>query len=370
MAETKLLPKYHPEADFFIADIFDALPFKSDMASMEHPFFSIRKQKDTRVFEYENGQNRIRIAPSADGLPTVFDKDILLYIGSLLMAEINAGRTPPRSLQIAVHDYLKATNRVTSMGGGAYKRFKGGLRRLKGCSIETTIQTGKEPEIHGFGLIEDYRYSEVFREKDKHMSVNVTVSKWFYDSLIEKSVLTISPEYFRLPKPIDRRIYELARKHCGEQEEWSISLAQLQKKCGSTSALKRFRQSVRATIKAQYLPQYTLEIDNDDLVTFTNRAPNAKATKKKKRAKAASGTTPYPSTAERQQELLPPSNALPYELPAFLAESAKQKAPRYDVYDLWEDFKEFNESTGVVLDDWKKAFLGFCRRRAERNPCP
>ena len=35
-----LLPDRYPQGDFFVCDIFDAVP-KADMASMEHPLFSL-----------------------------------------------------------------------------------------------------------------------------------------------------------------------------------------------------------------------------------------------------------------------------------------------------------------------------------------
>ncbi|WP_198400932.1 MULTISPECIES: replication initiator protein A [Neisseria] len=33
-------------------------------------------------------------------------------------------------------------------------------------------------------------------------------------------VKPISTDYFRLRKPLDRRIYELCAKHCGKQNKW------------------------------------------------------------------------------------------------------------------------------------------------------
>jgi len=39
-ARPPLLPIWHPNQDFFICDILDAIP-KDDMASMEHPIFSL-----------------------------------------------------------------------------------------------------------------------------------------------------------------------------------------------------------------------------------------------------------------------------------------------------------------------------------------
>ena len=62
--------------------------------------------------------------------------------------------------------------------------------------------------------------------------VTVTLSDWMYRSVMSKSVLTLHRDYFRLRKPLERRMYELARKHCGRKDEWRISLDLLQKKCG------------------------------------------------------------------------------------------------------------------------------------------
>ena len=43
-----LLPERHPTADFFVCDILEALP-KDDMATMEHPVFSLATRPDLRI---------------------------------------------------------------------------------------------------------------------------------------------------------------------------------------------------------------------------------------------------------------------------------------------------------------------------------
>lgn len=134
-----LLPERHPVQDFFIADIFDNIPVKDDIASMEHPVFSLSKKRDIRNLEYKNGNFTITFKPTTDGLPTIFDKDILLYCGSLMMKEINRGNIPPKKLRISSHDLLVATNRKTS--GEGYRLLKKALDRLKGVSIKTNIKT-------------------------------------------------------------------------------------------------------------------------------------------------------------------------------------------------------------------------------------
>ena len=45
--------------------------------------------------------------------------------------------------------------------------------------------------------------------------VTVTLSDWIYRSVLARSVLTLHRDYFRLRKPLERRVYEIARKHCG-----------------------------------------------------------------------------------------------------------------------------------------------------------
>lgn len=84
-------------------------------------------------------------------------------------------------------------------------------------------------------------------------------------------MLTISKEYFRLRKPIDRRIYELARKHCGKQPNWKISIDLLHKKTGATMSIREFRRSISSLIKSDVFPDYGINFERTtDTVFFTN----------------------------------------------------------------------------------------------------
>lgn len=275
MTQTKqqdlpLLPDRYPTKDFFIADIFDNLPFKDDIASMEHPLFTLSKNKDLRQLEYTKGAVKITIAPSTYGLPTIFDKDVLLYCGSLLMDQVNKGVVPPKTLRISSHDLLVATNRTTS--GQGYELLKKALDRLKGVSIKTNIKTNKREVTSGFGLIESYNIVESSRVKNRMIRLEITLSDWFYQSIVGKEVLTINRDYFRLGKPLERRLYEIARKHCGKSSHWRINLKNLKEKTGSTSSLVKFRYFIREIAKTNYLPDYLISLDENDKVIFNNRA--------------------------------------------------------------------------------------------------
>src|SRR5215475_14498796 len=89
-ARSPLLPDRHPIQDFFICDVADAIP-KDDMGSMEHPVFSLSTKADVRIREYEHNGARVVILPSALGLATIHDKDILIYCISQLVAKMNSG---------------------------------------------------------------------------------------------------------------------------------------------------------------------------------------------------------------------------------------------------------------------------------------
>ena len=239
---------------------------------MEHPIFSLSTRPDRRVLTYTHNDTEISIVPSVKGRATIFDADILIFCISQLMAAINAGKSVSRTLTLTAHDLLKATRRETS--GDGYKRLRDALERLAGTRITTNVATGpKENPVvvtSGFGLIESW---EIVRrtQAGRMVSVSVTLSEWLYRAVLSKSVLTLSREYFSLRKPLERRIYELARKHCGRQPKWRVSVDVLCKKSGSASPRRVFRAMLREIIRADTLPDYILEEVPGDLIMVRPR---------------------------------------------------------------------------------------------------
>ena len=269
MSSKHLNPIKHPQQDFFIADIFDAISLQLDMASMEYPLFAL-KAGIKKGKEYKQGNFSIKISPSIDyGLATIHDKDIWIYCISKLMQGVREGAEINRTVHFTIYDYLKTTNR--GVGGREYELAKDSLDRLRSTTITTNIETAEKRESRGFGLVDSWK---IIEEKDGRMiRVSVTLPEWLYRSIENKSVLTISPDYFRLRKPLDRRIYELARKHCGLNSSWTFNLDTLQKRTGSTSTLRLFRQSIKSLAKSNQLPDYSIEYDSEkDQVTFINRS--------------------------------------------------------------------------------------------------
>lgn len=262
----RLAPDKHPTRDFFIADILDAAP-KDDLASMEHPIFALRAG-DTRVRTYERNGVAITISPTASGCATIHDKDLWIYCVSQLVEAKNRGRDISRTVSFTMHDFLVTTNRDTS--GRDYARAASMLERLAGTRITTNIETDNVRERQGFGLIDSYRVVE--RDDQRMIAVEVDLPRWLYRAIDANQVLTLDRAYFRLRKPLDRRVYELARKHCGKQKEWTCSVSTLHEKSGSAGTLRRFRLNVRQLAASDALPEYKLMYDaKRDTLTFHRR---------------------------------------------------------------------------------------------------
>ena len=263
-----LLPDRHPQKDFFILDIADVV-LKDDMASMEHPLFSLATKPDHRHLEYRGGGNRLKIIPSGVGLPTIFDKDILIFCISQLMHKKNRGEPIGSRVRFSGRELLMATNRPTNNLG--YQRLEQAFHRLRGTNFQTDITTGNKRETRIFGLIDEGGF--VMKEEGEWRLdyCEVVLSDWVMRAIEGDEVVTISNDYFRLRRPLERRIYEIARKHCGSQKRWHINLAKLQDKTGSNAPLKKFRLNIRQIIEGDHLPFYTLELTSDDLVIFRPR---------------------------------------------------------------------------------------------------
>ncbi len=178
--------------------------------------------------------------------------------------------------------------------------------------------------------------------------VEVRLSDWVFRAIQHSEVLTLHRDYFRLRKPLERRIYEIARKHCGRQAEWRISLEKLQSKCGSNSTLKEFRRLVGAIVeedmKHSHMPDYSIGFEDDsDMILFRNRGsiPEAVA---------------YDS---RRLEMRSPSPQ------AF--EMARLVAPGWDIYQLEQEWREWITEMPRDID---AAFIGFCRKWFEKRSGP
>ena len=342
-----LLPDRTGQGDFFVCDIFDAAP-KGDMASMEHPIFSLSTKPDRRVRRYEQEKSGlfIEITPSVKGLATVHDRDVLIYCISQLIAALNEGKRVSKTVRLKAYDLLRATNRVSD--GRGYEGLKAAFERLRGTTISTNIVTGASEQFDVFGIIDRARIVRETRD-GRMQEVEITLSDWVFNAIEANEVLTLHRDYFRLRKPLERRIYELARKHCGMQAEWRISLALLQKKCGSISTDKEFRRLVSTIVQHDetydHMPDYSVRMEGETVV-FRRRAS---------------------MHCLRDQA----AASAPFDPPAIDPETfaaARAAAPGYDVHYLHREWQAFAQKEGKPVKHPDRAFLGFCRERHRQAP--
>ena len=213
------------------------------------------------------------MTPSVKGLATIYDKDILIYSISQIMSKLRRGEPVSQRVRITARDLLMFTNRGTS--GPEYDALEEAIDRLAGTRISTNIQTNNEEEHGNCGLIDRGKVRRKPRRsngrKGRLLWCEVTLSDWVFNAIEANEVLTLHPDYFRLRKPVEKRIYELARKHCGQQYRWKISVPNLLKKSGARSPLKRFRQMVKDLAESNHLPDYSIALNDSDIVRFCNR---------------------------------------------------------------------------------------------------
>ena len=341
---SKLLPDRHPNRDFFIVDIKDANP-KDDMASMEHPVFSLSVKPDTRKLKYEaaNGR-RLVVIPSGKGLATIMDKDVILYAISKLVADRSAGRPITRFVEMTAHEILTACNWRTNDAG--YKRLEDALDRLRGTTIKTDVETGKKKETEGFGLINYYKMTRIKNGAEdpfgRLSKVVIELSAWTFRAVEANEILTISRQYFRLRRPLERRLYEIARKHVGNKTEpWLIGLEKLQEKVGSTGDLKKFRFNLRQIIDDGNIPDYGLSLDGDNVMM--QRLVKAAAV-----LSAASYIKLRPDTIDKAQVIA-----------ASIGVS---------VFDLEREWNEWAAGKQEELQSPDGAFIAFCKQKSGSIP--
>jgi len=338
----QLLPERHPEHDLFICDVSDAV-LKDLMAQMEHPFYSLSKKPEMTVRRYEDGRgNWIEVTPSFKGLATIYDKDILIYCISQIMHKIKRGEQVGRRVRINTYDLLVFTNRGTS--GRDYLALQEALERIRGTTIKTNIRTGTEEQMDMFGLIEAASVRRKHGLDGRLLWCEIELSEWVFNAIKAQEVLTLHRDYFRLRKPMERRVYEIARKHCGRQPQWKIGLALLLKKSGSQSPEKKFRLMIRNLAKFDHLPDYHVSFDEDaDMVIFTNRGTLL--------ASDVVDAEPLPVV----------------RLSADVYAKAKEAAPGWDVYALEQEWRGWMTEAPRNPD---AAFVGFCRKWFERRGRP
>ena len=246
---------------------------KAEVPFLELPIYSLSKCKTMEIRRIESKHGFINIIPGGHGMPTIWDRDILLFIAGELSRALDKKLPISPVVRFSVMDYLRATHR--SFGGNSYTLFREGLSRLHTTSIETDLITNGKVFTRAFHLIEGYSILNPNEQKveESRISVEVRLNDWSLNAILGREILSISPEYYKIQNATKRRLYEIARKGCGHQEKWAIRLELLYERTGIRSQLREFRYNLKKILAENDLPDYAITADDSlSLITFSKKA--------------------------------------------------------------------------------------------------
>jgi plasmid replication initiation protein len=204
-----------------------------------------------------------------------------------MQERVNRGEKPNRTFRFTANDFFRITG--TKPTGGAYDRIEAILTRLKSTTIKTNLldDDGEGGETSAFSWIDDYkiRWRKNKNGEKTMQAVAVELGSRLYRAILKnKRILTYDAKYFQL-KPLDKRLYEIARAHVGEQSGIRFNIEKLRQRVGTQSDLRRFKaELVKITKRKVQLPGYALTLIDPRIKRSLDR-----------KAPAPSGRTPLKS---------------------------------------------------------------------------
>ncbi|CAM3044879.1 MULTISPECIES: replication initiator protein A [Bacteria] len=281
------------QGDLFVLDSPLLTEVRGEHSLMAYPFFSLSKTALKRSLVYKTDSVSIEIGPGPSGVATIYDKEILLYIASLLVSKMDAGERVAQEFYFTAHDLF----RVTGVSGSArsYTRLSDALGRLQGTQIKTNIEAGGEGQTGFFSWLSEaqLQYTKTRTGEPRLKGVKVRLCDWLYRAILrDRRVLEYSPDYFQLG-PVERRLYEVARSTCIDGPV-QIGLNDLRLQLGYQNTLKHFRHVLRGIADLDSIPDYRVLLNEAD-------APAVDAPKRRVAAPSLVTLTPKKALLSAEQ---------------------------------------------------------------------
>jgi plasmid replication initiation protein len=275
------------QGDLFILDSPLLTEVRGEQSLMAYPFFALTKTAWKRSLIYKTESVSIEIGPGPRGVATIYDKEVLLYIASLLVAKLDAGEAVAQDFYFTAHDLF----RVTGVNGSArsYSRLSDALERLQGTQIKTNIEAGGEGQAGFFSWLSEAQlhYQKNARGEKRLKGVKVRLCDWLYRAILrDRRVLEYSPSYFQLG-PVERRLYEVARSTCTTGAV-QVGLDDLRLQLGYQNSLKHFRHVMKGISEENAIPDYHIVMGD---------GPAAEMPTTKRRTTAATTVTITPKAS-------------------------------------------------------------------------
>lgn len=247
-----------PQGDLFRLDSPLTAEIRGERSLMAFPFFALAKNAWMKPLTYQSNAVSIEVRPSASGVATIYDKEIVLYIASLMLAKIEVGENVTQDFVFTAHDLFTVTG--ANHSARSYGRLSEALERLQGTQIKTNIEAGGEGEEGFFSWLSEAKlhYSRTRGGERRLKAVKVRLCDWLFRAiLLDRHVLDYAAAYFQLG-PIERRIYEVARS--SGEDRLEVDLATFRLQIGYQNPLANFRNALKQIAAADSIPDYRLEL--------------------------------------------------------------------------------------------------------------
>ena len=348
-----------PQLDLFVPILSD-LELRDARDTMERPFFSLSKSKRLTPIQYASpdGTVFVNVRPHQDfGMATIWDADILIWAASVLNTQKKQGRNDPdRTLKAHPYELLKAIGRPT--GGDHMKALMAAIDRLTSTVIKTNIRAPDGEDHATFTWLDSGAYRKRKKQKNEQPGqravVNITVSDWFYRTVLEdKALLAIDPAYFSITGGRERWLYRVVRKHAGGAGHAGIAISfpTLFEKSGAEGTYRRFKFELLKIIGRNALPGFDLSLEaGKALEPYLRMVP--KIIRHAQPTEATSSKSPDVSHFPHLTELT--------------ISMVRRDFPGWDLYSLKAEFDSWLADTPAQPENYQKAFYGFVRQRHSR----
>lgn len=253
-----------PQGELFQLDSPLTGEVRGERSLMAFPFFALSKNAWMKPLAYATPSVSIEVRPSARGVATIYDKEIVLYIASLMVLKIEKGEAVSQDFTFTAHDLFSVTG--SNHSARSYGRLADALERLQGTQIRTNIEAGGEGEEGFFSWLSEARlqYARSGKGEKRLKAVKVRLCDWLFRSILrDRQVLDYAHTYFQLG-PIERRIYEVARSTCVEGEALEIDLQTFRLQIGFQNPLSNFRIAMRQIAAAASIPDYHIRLIEEE----------------------------------------------------------------------------------------------------------
>ena len=260
---------------------------RAERSVMDFPFFGLEKRPQNGTIEHRIGDTTITIRAGETGIATMYDKEILLYIGSLAADAIRRGGEISQEFTFTAHDFFRVTG-TGSPGSREYARFNDAMTRLQGTQVQTNVKAGGRVHRGWFSWVESASavYDTASDGTEKLRAVKVRICDFVFKAIQKDGQMySIHHDYFQLGL-IERRLYEIARSHC-DDGPFEIDLEMLHRTVGSKRAIRKFKQDLLEIEAGDRLPQYSIKVEEiiegnrrrakptETIITFSEKASSS-----------------------------------------------------------------------------------------------